>query len=567
MTSGGGLKSLPGMMRRLAALPGITFALVLAWKVALLLFTAQPVPSNDAFFYDGPVVNYLLHGKYCNPSLALVLPISGNDFFCAYPPLYQAALLGWMSVLGTSALAAMWLHVLLFGVYAVTALAILRRLQAPAVGINIAGLLLFSITFHDRPDSLAHVLGMAAVYVWVRGAYPRCAAVCSLSCAEGGEGRGEKAHFLPEQIPSSRLSPRSGVERESGPVSGCAWLTAALLVLTFCTSLQIGGTYFLWLALLAVGGAGWRQIQFPWAAAVGLAGTLAVLISLVKFGFPHFWAGFQEHAQMTSTLTGWRLPQVADLIKVVRTIPGILIVGAALVWRAARGNFSREWLAKSPPARLAVTGTVVGFAMIKGSLLLLSANSIMIANYLQPVVVGCLLAAWSAEPCSRKTRNILFASFALAALLVSVRAIGMTTWGLACARDVSYAQALARVRAELDAVPDGCKVLVTSAYLYETAQRTNVTWIHADWPSVWSPDQGEMKALLKVRPAKLILTQFDYHRRQRVILDQLSERRELAALRVTDTARVPVPDASPALQKVVQHISWAPVIVELSWHE
>jgi hypothetical protein len=44
-------------------------------------------------------------------------------------------------------------------------------------------------------------------------------------------------------------------------------------------------------------------------------------------------------------------------------------------------------------------------------------------------------------------------------------------------------------------------------------------------------------------------------------------RPELAAIRVTDTARVPVPDGSPALQKVVQHISWAPVIVELSWHE
>jgi hypothetical protein len=35
--------------------------------------------------------------------------------------------------------------------------------------------------------------------------------------------------------------------------------------------------------------------------------------------------------------------------------------------------------------------------------------------------------------------------------------------------------------------------------------------------------------------------------------------RNLAALRP--------PDAIPALQRVVQHISWAPVIVDLHWKE
>ena len=155
-------------MRRLAAIPGITFALVLVWKVALLLFTAQPVPANDSFFYDGPVVNYLLHGKYCNPSLALVLPISGNEVFCAYPPLYQVALLGWMSLFGTSALSAMWLHLLLFAGYALVLLKILQRLKTPSVGVNLAGLFLFSITFHDRPDSLAHLFGVLVIYAVVR---------------------------------------------------------------------------------------------------------------------------------------------------------------------------------------------------------------------------------------------------------------------------------------------------------------------------------------------------------------------------------------------------------------
>src|SRR5258706_15102524 len=104
-------------MKRLFARGGAVFALVFAWKAALLVFTAQPVPSNDAFFYDGPVVNFLLHGKYANPSLALALPISGLEVFCAYPPLYQVVLLAWMSLFGTSVMAAMVLHLVLFGVY------------------------------------------------------------------------------------------------------------------------------------------------------------------------------------------------------------------------------------------------------------------------------------------------------------------------------------------------------------------------------------------------------------------------------------------------------------------
>src|ERR1700704_2843121 len=103
------------MLRRLTDRPGLVFLIVFAWKLALLVFTAQPIPANDSFFYDGPVVNFLLHGKYVNPSVVMAMPMSANEVFCAYPPLYQTVLLGWMSVFGTSALAAMWLHVVLFG--------------------------------------------------------------------------------------------------------------------------------------------------------------------------------------------------------------------------------------------------------------------------------------------------------------------------------------------------------------------------------------------------------------------------------------------------------------------
>ena len=94
--------------------PWLVLGLVLAWRLALLVFTAQPIPANDAFLFDGAVVNWLLHGQYFNPSLAEAFPISGQQVFAAYPPIYQAVLLPLMSVCGTSVLSAMWFHFLLF---------------------------------------------------------------------------------------------------------------------------------------------------------------------------------------------------------------------------------------------------------------------------------------------------------------------------------------------------------------------------------------------------------------------------------------------------------------------
>jgi hypothetical protein len=130
---------------------------------------------------------------------------------------------------------------------------------------------------------------------------------------------------------------------------------------------------------------------------------------------------------------------------------------------------------------------------------------------------------------------------------------------------VIYAEALSQVRAELASVPDGKTVLVSSAFLYETAQRTNITWIHADWPAVWSPVHRETEALLRVQPVKMILTQFDYYRHHQLLLAELETRPEVKEVRVTNTASIPVPDANRALQKVIQHVSWAPVVVDISW--
>lgn len=504
------------MLRRLAEKSGLVFAIVFVWKVALLLFTAQPVPNNDAFFYDGPVVNLLLHGQYCNPSLVHALPISGGEVFSAYPPLYQAVLLGWMSMFGTSALAAMWLHVFLLGVYFLIVLAIFRRLQVPALAVNFAGLFLFGITFHDRPDTLAHVLGVLAVWAQVRG------------------GR-------------------------------WVWLAAGMVVVAFCTSLQIGGIYLLWCGMLAFGNAWTGRNAFPWTAGAALGVTLAGLVALVKWGFPHLWAGFQEHVRITPSLTSWRWPNLLELLKTVRTAPGIFAVAALMVWALARKRVSWLDITRSPLAGLAVSGTLAALAIMGASLVKISPNTVHITNYLQPIVVGAFLGAGVFVRVEEKFWRPVVGLFVLLSLVTGVRAIGMTTWGVACARDVSQREALVRIRAEVDALPSGSTVIASAAYLYDLASRTNLNLIHNDWPAAPGGQDWESQAYAEHRPAKIILTQFDFHRRFGVTVEQMKAHPELISLQTTNLAGVRPPDAFPKLQRMVQHVSWAPVIVDLTW--
>ena len=513
-------------MRRLAAIPGITFALVLVWKVALLLFTAQPVPANDSFFYDGPVVNYLLHGKYCNPSLALVLPISGNEVFCAYPPLYQVALLGWMSLFGTSALSAMWLHLLLFAGYALVLLKILQRLKTPSVGVNLAGLFLFSITFHDRPDSLAHLFGVLVIYAVVR------------SWGGGIESRANR----------------------------WAWGASALVVLTLCTSLQIGGFYLALAWLLMLAGARVANDKFPFVPMALSLVLPAGLVALVKFGYPHLWTGFAEHARLTPTLTGLRLPHLTDILKMIRTVPGVLMVAALLPW-ILRRHQRFDWSGSARLVVMTLAGTTMALAVVVASLFVFTPNMVQIANYVQPSVVGTFLALVIARQPGSKLPCKFTALLLALALLVSVRAIGMTTWGVACATDLGFSAARERVRQELQNLPAGSTVTVSSAYLYDAARRGDLRWIHSDWPAKpnYANPNWERDALLALKPAKLVITQFDYYRRYEAVLAALTNRTESVTFQVQNTAGVPAPDSFRALQKVVQHVSWAPVVVDFSW--
>ncbi|MGA2864443.1 MAG: hypothetical protein ABSF95_08135 [Verrucomicrobiota bacterium] len=619
------------MVKALFARPGTVFATVFLWKVALLLCLALPVPSNDSFFYDGPVVNLLLHGKYANPALAPAFPISGAQMFCAYPPLYQAVLLAWMSLFGASVISAMALHLVLFGLYMLILLAIFRRLRAPAWPVAIAGAFLLAITFHDRPDSLAHVFGLAAIYGWVRsrpslaGAAtpPRRNRIASDACNNiqacpdrlppfGPNNSSQPAQRLPaaqSSQPASRLDYYS-----AGPATRWAWAMAGLAVLSLVTSLQIGAFYclLLWAGVLAASLL--RQDKFPYAPMLAMAAVPAALVGLVAFGFPQVWAGFLEHARQTPSLTGWRWPQLDELLKVVRNAPGILAAAALLPWLcrslAASTNAPARPAAGAAPSEtpgplnpdgrrdacpttagapvrsalsqthpedtagiagrfglITVTATLAALVLVAASLFLLTPNSVLFAGPLQPLIVGGYLALLASRPAEgRRVRTQVWLFLALAAL-ASIRAVGMTTWGAACAADVGCPSALRRVETELNGCAPGNTVVLSSAYLYAAARHQELRWIHSDWmePAQRHRPSADWQGLLALRPARIILTQFDYYRRYQPLLAQLQARPDLAQLQILNTAKVPAPDSIRPLQRVLQHIAWAPVVVTLSW--
>ncbi len=516
-------------MNRLLDRRGLVFALVFVWKIALLLLSVQPVPANDSFFYDGPVVYLLNQGGYFNPSIVLARPISGGEVFSAYPPLYQLVLLVWMSVFGTSAPSAMWFHAVLFGCYLLVVLGILRQLAVPARCVNLAGMFLFAITFHDRPDSLAFLLGTLAIYAWVR---------------------------LQKQVPESR-------ETLSG--RHWSWLCAGFVVLTLCTSLQIGSVYFAWVCVAAAAARKVLRKPIPSLPATMLVLVPLGLLALVYFGFPRLWAGFIENVHNNPSLTGLRRPAVTDLLKIVRNVPAILGMAGLLLLNLRRG---RSWLEMAwwgEREILLGSGLLVALLVAVGCASVVTPNWVSVAIYLQPLLVGLFLASLQYLSRSRfPSMSTVFVA-ALLAGLAAIRAVGMTTWGLACAADVSYASAIGRVRAELKTVPTGAKVVLSSAYLYEAARYTKGFWIHEDYPT--APKSGESFAdsLRRLRVRELILTQFDYYRRYESVLEELRTGGTPATITTFNTARVRSPDSYPRLRQVLQHISWAPVIVKLDW--
>jgi hypothetical protein len=504
--------------------PGAVFALIYAWKIALFVFTSQPVPSNDGYFYDGPVVNLLLHGKYANPALALALPISATKVFCAYPPLYQLVLLGWMAVFGVSAWAAMAFHIVLFGVYMLLLLAIFRRLAVPSWAIHIGAAFLLIISFHDRPDSLAHVFGIAALYAWIRS--------------------------RAETQPSAWL---------------WRWAISGLLVFTFCTGLQIGALYIFFLSMAVTAATMVNKERFPTGPMLGVVLIPIALVALVIVAWPQLWEGFLEHARQTPAWTGRRWPSLVEVLKIGRTVPGVLLSALFLASLIAR---SRVEMQRAPQMLWIVTftSTLAALAIVVGSAFFLTPNSVGFAAYLQPIsVAGCLSLSFFQRYRRLRVEKCLFV---LAAGVGAIRAIGMSTWGVACAADVSYSQAVRAVRQELIGTNPGQKVVLSGPYLYEGARHAAaLQCLHSDWLARARAGQPDFdrQALIAVKPARLILTQFDFYRRYEPVLTELKQHPEIVEFELVNRARVDPPDAKKSLQKVVQHLSWAPVIVTFSW--
>ncbi len=520
-------------MRRFFQRPASVLGLVLIWKLVLFAATQQPVPGNDSFFYDGAVVNWLESGGYRNPTLALAFPIAGGDVFAAYPPLYQALLLGWMALFGTSALSAMALHQVLFALYALALHGVLRRLAVPTRYCHLAALFLLVNTFHDRPDSLAHVLGMTMILAWV-------------------SARTSRLEHAP--VVASRALGASGDR-----------LAAVLAVLALATSLQLGALYVGCLWLMALGEAYWRKRRPAFGP---LMATVLVPLALglaIYWAAPRWWEGFLEHARETPGWTGLRVPLPVEALKVCRTVPAVGVVMLTLGWLYWRRRETLAAAMGSLPALvgLSALGGVVGIVL--GGLTFLTPNLVLAAGYLQPLVVG-LFPAMTGQATERASGSRTWAAVWIAlALVSSVRALGMSTWGVICAADVNYTGALQQVRRALEETPPGETVAVSAAYLYEAVCHRKVHVVHSDWLAAPSRGLSRADAVVAAGPVRMILTPFDRYRFYGEALPELQQRTGEVEVRIRETGRVPVPDASPRLQRVLQHISWAPVIVELKW--
>jgi len=500
--------------------PFLIFGLIVLWRVLLLAFTAQPIPMNDAFNYDGAVANWLRNGHYCSPAIADLFPISGGVVFSAYPPGYQVLLLVWMAVFGTSVISAMVLHLVLFTVAGWLVLKITTSFFPSTKDCPVIALLFLGITFGDRPEDLAHIFGLGALLLAVRNI-----------AGYGG------------------------------------WKLMAGIVLLLFAALYtspVSAAFYFGAGFLAVAAA-WlrhrRWIPFmPFVAAAFMFGAVTVAIAMLE---PLWWQGFMESARQQSIVTtGLHLPGGAEILKLVRTVPVFLLaLGFAPValmrWKQQAGE---AWM-------FLTAGIFVGgWALFVVSLTLLSPHYIAYAMFSQIILAAGLFAMVEKHwPERRRQLRILMLC---CVALVSIRAVGMTTWGAACAQENSYESTHATLRGELEPfAKTSTPVIISSAFLY-TALEVGVKHpIHSDWyfdHAAWT-NNAEINGLIRFKPPKLVLTQFDYYRSFLPVLGQLRQQPGLVTVRVRDFAAVRPPDSMPSLQRVVQHISWAPVIVDLQW--
>jgi hypothetical protein len=510
--------------------PFCVFGLVLLWRLVLLVFTVQPIPANDAFGYDGAVVNYLHAGHYCNPSLRDVFPISGEQVYSTYPPGYQVVLLGWMKIFGASVVSAIWLHFVLFAIAGFLVLAIIRRFFPAGVVSPVVALLFFGFTFGDRPEDLAYVFAFSALWLLLR------------------------------QVSAERISWRDLL------------VITALLLLALYTSVIVGA-YFFGVGFLTCAAAWLKDrrlsLFLPFVAAAALFTIITAAIARYE---PLWWAGFMESARQQSVMsTGFHLPDHFSLLKLGRSVPVFVLALGLFPLLLAKHREVFSILHDSDPKNsawfLLCAGIfVMGWILLAADLTLLAADYVGYAMFTQIILAAGLYAlAPKIWPGRRMVLNGLIVA---CALLVSIRAIGLTTWGVACAQKNNYWRTRETLRTELQPYTNSASpVLVSSAFLYAAADVGVKNLIHCDWyfdHAHWTND-ADLNAFIRLKPAKVVVTQFDYYRSYAPLLDRLRARSTGVDIRVRDLAQVKPPDAIPSLSHVVQHISWAPVIVDLTW--
>ena len=502
--------------------PFLVLGVVLSWRVLLLVFTAQPIPANDAFFFDGAVVNWLQHAQYFNPTLAIGYPISSGQVFSVYPPGYQVAAFLWMSVFGTSALSAMTLHLALISVAALLVLFIVRKFFPATNNVALAVWLFFGVTFNDRPEDLAHIFGLTALLL-VTG-----------------------------QISRERRSP---------------WLAAGIvlsLLLTLYTSLIVGAFYFGAGFLACAAAWCWRRQAAYFLPFFFTALLFAVITLAVAKLEPVWWQGFLENANKQPILRGAHAPRLVSVLKLIRTLPVFLVALALVPFVWAR----RRQIAVGDYAWFSLMAGIfaMGWVLMLVTMTLLGPEYVVYAIFVQVLLAAGLLVL--VEKYFPAGRNMWRAIIMGCVLLVSIRAVGMTTWGAACAWKNSYASTQATLRHEWQPfLTSSAPVVISSPYLYGATDMGVRHPVHSDWfyDRALTTPNADLDGFMRLRPAKLVVSQFDYYRSFEPLLAELRLRPELVEIHVRDLAAVRTPDSMPAMQRVVQHISWAPVIVDLDW--
>lgn len=502
--------------------PVCIVGLIVLWRVLLLVLTAQPVPANDAAFFDGAMVNWFLHGHYFNPSLAAVFPISGHQIYAAYPPLYQVALLVWMKLFGTTVISAMALHVMLFAFASVLVVLIVKKFFPLSTNYALVPLMLLAVTFDDRPEGLAHIFGLSALLLTTK------------AIANGGNWR---------------LS--AGV--------------ALALLCALYTSVIVAAMYFgMGFIAAAVAWLSSRRniLLAPFFVAAVLFVAITCCIAKIE---PLWWAGFQENARQTPVLSiGFRKPQLLEILKLIRTAPVFLLALACLPflwrWRKAILSSTEPWLA------LFAGIFVMGWALLVADMTLLAANYVGYILFVQVLLAAGLLALVRNYYPARQN---LFQLAIVGCVIISfIRAVGLSTWGAACAWKNSYSQTHEVLLGEFAPFArTNFPVIMSSAYLYTALEAGVQNPVHSDWyfdRGNWT-NNADLIGFIAVQPRRLVLVQYDYYRAFAPLLERLRLEQAEVKITVRDLTKVRTPDSIPPMQRVLQHISWAPVIVDLEW--